>query len=137
MWKTVLIYAGLLAIGVFALEWVQYAYLARRFGLEFLLLLTGVAFAGLGLWLGIILTRSKPASHFQLNISAQKALGITRRELEVLAALCSGASNKAIARELGLSPNTVKSHISSLYSKLEVAGRVAAIEKARFLSLIR
>ncbi len=68
--------------------------------------------------------------------AAQTSLGITRRELEVLGALCSGGSNKDIARKLGLSPNTVKSHIASLFSKLDVGGRVSAIEKARFLSLV-
>ena len=136
MWKTVLIYAGLLAAGVFALEWLQYEFFARRFGLEIMLVVVAVAFAALGVWLGITLTRRKPQASFTVNTAAQSSLGITRRELEVLGELSSGGSNKDIARKLGLSPNTVKSHIANLYSKLEVAGRVSAIEKARFLSLV-
>jgi DNA-binding NarL/FixJ family response regulator len=136
MWKPVLIYAVLLGLGVFALEWLQYEFIARRFGLEILLSLIAVGFAGLGIWLGITLTRLKPSVAFEVNTSAQKSLGITRRELEVLGELCSGGSNKDIARKLGLSPNTVKSHIASLFSKLDVTGRVSAIEKARFLSLV-
>lgn len=136
MWKPVLIYAVLLGLGVFALEWLQYEFFARRFGLEILLILVALAFAGLGVWLGITLTRRDPAPVFEVNTAAQKSLGITRRELEVLGELCTGGSNKDIASKLGLSPNTVKSHIASLFSKLEVTGRVAAIEKARFLSLV-
>ncbi|GJL96709.1 MAG: helix-turn-helix transcriptional regulator [Hyphobacterium sp.] len=136
MWKPVLIYAVLLGLGVFALEWLQYEFLARRFGLEILLTLIALAFAGLGVWLGVTLTRRKPEAAFQVNTAAQQSLGITRRELEILGELCSGGTNKDIARKLGLSPNTVKSHIASLFSKLDVSGRVSAIEKARFLSLV-
>lgn len=136
MGRTILIYAGLLAVSVFALEWVQYQFLARRFGLEIMFMIIAVAFATLGAWVGIILSCRKPVKGFEVNVAAQTSLGITRRELEVLQALCSGGSNKDIAQKLGLSPNTVKSHIASLFSKLEVSGRVSAIEKARFLSLV-
>ena len=48
----------------------------------------------------------------------------------------SGGSNKEIARALGISPNTVKTHVARVYEKLEVQRRVHAIEKARELALI-
>ena len=51
-------------------------------------------------------------------------------------ALADGQSNKEIARTLAISPNTVKTHIARLYAKLEVNGRVQAIEAARSLHLI-
>ena len=41
-----------------------------------------------------------------------------------------------MARSLGISPNTVKTHLARLYEKLEVKRRVQAIEKARWLALI-
>ena len=50
--------------------------------------------------------------------------------------LASGQSNKELARTLGISPNTVKTHLARLYEKLEVQKRVQAIEKARWLDLI-
>jgi len=56
--------------------------------------------------------------------------------LEVLKALAQGQSNKQIARTLGISPNTVKTHVAKLYAKLQVNGRVRAIEEARSLHLI-
>jgi DNA-binding CsgD family transcriptional regulator len=54
---------------------------------------------------------------------------LTPREIEVLAALRDGLSNKAVARRLGISPHTVKFHIESLFKKLGVASRAEAIVK--------
>lgn len=137
MWKPVLTYAALLAIGVFALEWMEYRYLARAFGVEIFLVLVALAFAGLGAWAAIVLTGRVPAAaEFERNEAALSSLAITPREYQVLQRLVTGGSNKQIARELGVSPNTVKTHAARLYEKLDVSGRVAAIEKARFLSLI-
>lgn len=53
--------------------------------------------------------------------------GLTRRELEVLAALAAGRTNKQIAREQDVSLNTVKFHIKNLYSKLGVHNRAQAV----------
>jgi two-component system nitrate/nitrite response regulator NarP len=52
---------------------------------------------------------------------------LTRRELEVLSDLASGRTNKQIARELGVSLNTVKFHVRNLYQKLGVNSRSQAI----------
>jgi two-component system, NarL family, nitrate/nitrite response regulator NarL len=58
------------------------------------------------------------------------------RELEVLAHLSAGLTNKAIAKKLGLSPETIKDHVFNLYRKLEVNDRVGAVQRARDLGLI-
>ena len=50
--------------------------------------------------------------------------------------LAAGQSNKEIARSLGVSPNTVKTHILHLFEKLEVQRRTQAISKARELRLV-
>lgn len=138
MWKWAPLYALPLAIGVFALEWLEYRYFARAFGFEIFLALVALGFAGLGAWIAITLTRrGAPAgAGFECNEAALVSLGITVREHEVLQQLATGSSNKQIARTLSCSPNTVKTHIASLYRKLEVGGRVGAIEKARLLCLI-
>jgi two-component system nitrate/nitrite response regulator NarP len=52
---------------------------------------------------------------------------LTRRELEVLADLASGRTNKQIARDLGVSLNTVKFHVRNLFQKLGVNSRSQAI----------
>jgi DNA-binding CsgD family transcriptional regulator len=54
---------------------------------------------------------------------------LTPREIEVLAALRDGLSNKAAARRLGISPHTVKFHIESLFKKLGAASRAEAVVK--------
>jgi DNA-binding CsgD family transcriptional regulator len=54
---------------------------------------------------------------------------LTPREIEVLAALSDGLSNKAAARRLGISPHTVKFHIESLFKKLGAASRAEAVVK--------
>jgi two-component system nitrate/nitrite response regulator NarL len=54
---------------------------------------------------------------------------LTRRELDVLAALGDGLSNKALARRLGISQHTVKFHLESLFRKLGVTSRTEAVRK--------
>jgi len=54
---------------------------------------------------------------------------LTPREIEVLAALRDGLSNKAAARRLGISPHTVKFHVEALFKKLGVASRAEAVVK--------
>lgn len=56
--------------------------------------------------------------------------GLTRREARILDALCEGASNKLIAKTLGLSESTVKFHLANLYRKLGVATRREAVVQA-------
>jgi LuxR family maltose regulon positive regulatory protein len=56
---------------------------------------------------------------------------LTERELTVLRFLGSGLTEREIARELFLSFNTVHSHVKSLYRKLGVSSRAAAVERAR------
>ena len=55
---------------------------------------------------------------------------LSSRELEVLRLLVAGASNKAIAAQLTLSENTVKSHISHIFGKLNVQSRAEAVSVA-------
>ena len=55
---------------------------------------------------------------------------LTARELEVLALMAEGASNKAIARRLGISVHTAKFHVGSLLDKLDATGRTDAVAQA-------
>jgi DNA-binding NarL/FixJ family response regulator len=56
---------------------------------------------------------------------------LTPREREILVRVAAGATNGAIARELVLSPDTVKTHVSSILRKLGAASRAEAV--ARYL----
>jgi predicted ATPase/DNA-binding CsgD family transcriptional regulator len=66
----------------------------------------------------------------------QLAKPLTRRELEVLRLVAEGLSNKQIAAHLVLSPLTVGAHLASIYGKLQVTSRTAAVHRARHLNLL-
>ena len=58
------------------------------------------------------------------------AVELTPRELDVLALLAEGASNKVIARQLGISVHTAKFHVGSILDKLDATGRTDAVAHA-------
>jgi DNA-binding NarL/FixJ family response regulator len=60
----------------------------------------------------------------------------TPRELDVIGAMADGASNKAIARRLGISFHTVKFHVASVLAKLDADSRTEAVAKAAQLGLV-
>jgi len=61
---------------------------------------------------------------------------LSGREHDVLRHLASGASVKGVADVLGISPETVKDHVSNVYAKLGVRDRVSAVREARVLGLL-
>jgi DNA-binding CsgD family transcriptional regulator len=137
MARTIILYATALALSALALQWLDYRYVTRAFSTEIYVALLAIGFIALGAWAGIRLTpRSAPAAAFQRNDAAIRSLGLSPRECEILEMLASGEPNKLMARQLGISPNTIKTHIARIYEKLEVQRRVQAIERARSLALI-
>ena len=73
---------------------------------------------------------------FILNQSELQRIGISKREHEVLELMAKGLSNQEIADKLFVSLNTIKTHSSNLFLKLEVSRRTQAIKKAKELGLI-
>ncbi len=74
------------------------------------------------------------ASGHQLGAPSD-TVGLSAREREVMAEVCTGATNNEIARRLSLSPHTIKDHISSIYRKLGVGSRAEAVERSQTLGL--
>jgi DNA-binding CsgD family transcriptional regulator len=136
MTRTIILWALVLAAGAFALQWLEYQYVARVFSRDIYIALIATAFAVGGVWVGWRLTRRAPPAPFERNAAALKSLGITGQEMKVLERLAAGLSNKEMARDLGLSPHTVKTHIANVFAKLDVARRTQAVGKARELQLI-
>ena len=64
------------------------------------------------------------------------ATEFTGRELQVLALLAEGASNKSIARSLAITPHTAKFHVASIVAKLGATGRTEAVAKAMRMGLL-
>ncbi len=136
MLRTILLYGLALACAAAGLQWLEYQVWARTHPGTIYLGLVAGGFLGLGVWVGARLFRTQPAQAFEPNVAAKTALGISQREFEVLGLLAAGRSNKEIAQRLGLSPNTVKTHLARLFAKLEAVRRTEAVRKARELGLI-
>ena len=128
-----------LALLIFALRFIEYRFLVRDLTLEFYVGLVAILFAALGIWIGLRLTRKEAVvvnPEFKFNEKEQSQRNISKRELEVLELMAQGLANQEIADKLFVSINTVKTHSSNLFSKLEVGRRTQAIKKAKGLGLI-
>jgi LuxR family transcriptional regulator, maltose regulon positive regulatory protein len=62
---------------------------------------------------------------------------LSPRECQILAQIGDGRSNKEIARDLGSSPETIKSHVKNIFIKLEVSRRAQAVLHGQRLGLLR
>jgi DNA-binding NarL/FixJ family response regulator len=142
MRRTVLLY-GLLGGALIALlKMVEYRYLLVQHSLEIYGGIVAAIFAALGVWLGLKLTRTKEvvvvakAEPFTINQAALDTLRITPREHEILALIAQGLSNREIAEKLFVSENTVKTHSSRLFDKLNARRRTQAVQIAKQSGLI-
>jgi len=136
MARTIILYALALALAATALEWLKYRYWASASSTEIYLFLIAGGCIALGLWAGRRLTPRPAPALFARNDAAIASLGLSPRECEILDLLATGQSIKEMARALGISPNTVKTHVARVYEKLDVQKRIQAIDKARWLALI-
>ena len=73
----------------------------------------------------------------ELSREAQSLDALSDRELEVLKLMAKGAANKAIANNLSITESTVKTHIQTIFQKLEVGDRTEAVTQAIKKGLIR
>ncbi|HRX88579.1 MAG TPA: response regulator transcription factor [Steroidobacteraceae bacterium] len=125
-------------MGAIGLEWLDYRLLVRSRSTDLYILLVALAFLASGIYIGRrLLTHTSTPEPFDGNPQARESLGISPRELVVLQAVASGKSNKEIAAELSVSPNTVKTHVARLFEKLGAKRRTEAINRARQLGIIR
>ncbi len=122
------------------MQWLQFGFMIRDLSLEFYLGVVAVVFTAIGIWAGLKLTQPKTKvivqSDFSFNEVECNRLGISKRELEVLQLMAKGFSNQEIADKLFVSLNTVKTHSSNLFIKLEVKRRTQAIQRSKELMLI-
>jgi NarL family two-component system response regulator LiaR len=142
MRRTILLYGGALALLIFLLKFLEYRLFVRDLSLEFYIGIIALFCTAIGVWAGLRLTRPKkvlvPVSsdNFQLNETLLAQTGISKREYEVLELMAQGLSNQEIAEKLFVSLNTVKTHTSNLFVKLDAKRRTQAIQKAKELGLI-
>lgn len=131
-----LFYGVILAAAAFLLQWLEYQYFLKLYPTEIYIVILAILFVTIGIWVGVGLTQKKQKQTFIRNDAAIASLGLTPRECEVLDHLTAGQSNKEIARDLEVSPNTIKTHVAQIYQKLDVQQRVQAVQAARRLHLV-
>jgi len=139
MRKTILLYGIAMAALTGVLKFFEYRFLVRDLSLEFYVGALAVLFTGLGVWVGLRLTRRKvviAGPEFKLNELELQRLGISKREYEVLELIAQGLSNQEIAEKLFVSLHTVKTHSSNLFMKLDARRRTQAIHRAKELGLL-
>lgn len=145
--KQNIIYGLLLALLLLLLKWLEWRFVIIDHAFEIYAGAIAVIFTALGIWLAIKLTTPKiktvviekpifANTDFVLNRDEVNRLRLSAREMDVLQLMADGLSNRQIAARLFVSLNTIKTHTSNLFLKMDVERRTQAIEMAKRLSLI-
>ena len=147
--KQTMLYGLSLAVLLFLLKWLELWLVIVSHAFEIYIGSIALIFTALGIWLALKLTKNKVQTivvekevyvnrhaGFLLNENALGTLGLSGRELEVLQLMASGLSNREIAEKLFVSLNTIKTHSSNLFYKMEVDRRTQAVDKARKLGIV-
>jgi len=151
MKRHVLIFGLVGGVLIAILQYTEYRFVIIEHSVELYSALIAILFATFGIWLGLRITRRRetvvvrevlvpaeaPALEpFAPNTAQQQNLGITARELEILALVARGFSNREIATQLFVSENTVKTHCARAFDKLGAARRTQAVQRAKELGLL-
>lgn len=147
--KHIILYGISLAILILGLKWLKWNFLIVDNAIDIYVGLIAVVFTILGVWVATQLIKPKTETvivekeviihqpkEFVLNRSALEQLNLTNREYEILQLIVQGHSNAEIASHLFLSLSTIKSHVSNLYSKMDVKSRFQAISKAKEIEIV-
>ncbi len=147
--KEVLTYGISMAVLLFLLKWLEAHFIVFNYSIDLFIGAIAIVFTILGIWLALKLVKPKVETHIiekkvyidnpgrmEINQKEIAKLGISKRELDVLNLMTTGLSNEEIAGKLFISLNTVKTHSSNIFLKLEVKRRIQAVEKAKRLNII-
>lgn len=146
--RSVILYGASLAVLLFLMKWLEWRFIIIDHALELYAGALAIIFTLLGIWLAVKLTRPKTntiviekkvfikSDDFVLDDKELTRIGLSKRELEVLQLMAQGLSNHQIAEQLFVSLNTIKTHSSKVFEKLDVQRRTQAVDKAKKLSLI-
>ena len=146
-WRPILFFGAAGGLLVASLRFVEYRFLVVEHSIEIYSGLIALLFAAVGIRLGLTLTKTREVTvikevavaaptEFARNEQQVAALAITPRELDILDQIAAGKSTREIAQALFVSENTVKTHLASIYRKLEVDRRVDALRVARVHGLL-
>ena len=145
--RDILLYGLCGGVLITLLKLTEYRFLVVEHSVEIYGGLVAALFSGLGIWLGLTLTRKKTQSivqqgtapgggPFTADAQRMNELSITARELEILGLIAAGLSNREIAERLFVSENTVKTHSSRVFDKLGARRRTQAVQLGKEARLI-
>jgi len=149
-YKHIILYGLALALLLFLLKWLEWRFIIFDHAIEVYSGALAILFTALGIWLALKLARPKVETvvvEKEIIVNreipnpaiAEKELarlGLSGREREVLQLMADGLSNQEIAARLFVSLNTIKTHSSKIFEKLDVRRRTQAVEMARRLNII-
>lgn len=150
--KRVLVYGAAGGVLLVLLQLLEYQHFVRTVPTAWYGGAIAVLFTVVGAWVGVrwtgrrevVVVREVPAPREEPRAAAPfaadgervAALGVTPRELEVLGLIAQGLSNREIGERIFVSENTVKTHSSRLFDKLDARNRVQAVKRGKELGLI-
>ncbi|RYD58635.1 MAG: response regulator transcription factor [Sphingobacteriales bacterium] len=163
--RLAILYGVSLAILLFLLKWLEWKFIVFTHSFELYAGAIAILFTGLGIWLALKLTKPRVETRIETRVETRvetvivekevyinsgltetaefvpnekelEKLGLSKRELEVLQLMSAGLSNQEIADKLFVSLNTIKTHSSKLFEKMDVKRRTQAVEMAKRLSII-
>lgn len=124
------------------LKLIEYKHFVHEYPSEVYGGLVALIFTAVGIYLGLKWTRNqkvlvvRAAGPFVLDEGNLREVGLTPREHEILGLIAQGLSNREIGATLFVSENTVKTHSSRLFEKMQVSRRVQAVKRGKELGLI-
>lgn len=141
-YKWPLVYGAALGGILLFLKWLEWRFLILDHSMEFYIGAIALSFTALGIWLArklfkpeketLVVEKLVPVTPPRKGEAPDEVIlqrhGLSKREWEVLSLLSEGFSNQEIADKLFVSLNTVKTHVSNLYLKLDVKRRTQAVE---------
>lgn len=161
--RNIFIYGISLAVLLLLLDLLRWKLMVLDHAMEMYIGAIALMFTALGIWLALKLVTPKketviiekeiyittevpqqidanytnaPNANFTSNSKALEKSGISARELEVLQLMARGLSNQEIAEQMFVSLNTIKTHTSNIFLKLDVKRRTQAVDQARKMGII-
>lgn len=139
MKKTILVFSGIIVGLLVLFQLSKYSMLSGSLEIEWAIGIVAIIFFIIGVYLNKrSLDKNRSIQEHPAPIDHEKisSLGVSKREYEILELIAQGLSNKEIATKLFISENTVKTHVSNLFIKLDAKRRTQAIQKAKDLRII-
>lgn len=147
--KHIMLYGIAMACLILLLKWMQWSFLIKENAIDVYIGMIALLFTFLGVWIASQLIKPKTQTiivekeiivhqpkKFVLNKASLESLRLTEREFQILQLIAKGHNNSDIAKKLFLSLSTIKTHVSNLYSKMNVKNRYKAIAMAKKMEIV-